>query len=309
MPKQAPRDPSLLRLIARHPVASFLVMSYVITCSFAFVPFLTQPAGLPADVRLWDPLASLLGCALPAFVVTAAVGSRPGLRDLLSRSLRWQVSPKWYLIAVLALPIATTVCACAFYGLAPIEALVDKWSLLFTLVLPQLVFRLVVLNLAEEIGWMGFLQATLNDRHGSLKASLMAAAPFALWHLPSWMLEFELGLAELYLGLGLVVLFGITHVFARVLLMWFYNNTNKSVLLVALFHSTFNTTTAESGFSGEFIPGFEGAGFFIATGLLIAAAVLVAVLTKGTLSSGPSKNGLRTSPANSAVVPDATTGA
>jgi membrane protease YdiL (CAAX protease family) len=91
---------------------------------------------------------------------------RAGVLDLARRSLRWRVGPQWYLVALLGLPIATLLCASALFGLAPLQALVGKWQLVFTLVVPMLLFRVVVLNLAEEIGWMGFLQDRLQDhRH------------------------------------------------------------------------------------------------------------------------------------------------
>lgn len=280
-PHSAPR-----RLVAQHPVASFLVMVFAVTYSIALVPFLTQRAILPFDVTLWAPLAHLFGCAA-AFLVVAAMHGRAGARDLARRSLRWRVGPQWYFVALLGLPIAVVLCASALFGLAPLNALVDKWPLLFTLVLPMLLFRVVVLNLTEEIVWMGFLQARLQDRHGPLKASVLVTVPFALWHLPDWMLEFELGLAQLHLALGLTVLFGITHLFARIVMMWLYNNTNRSVLLVALFHSAFNTTVAPNGFGGEFIP--RQSAFYIAIGILIVATVLIVVFTRGRLSYKPER--------------------
>jgi membrane protease YdiL (CAAX protease family) len=132
---------------------------------------------------------------------------------------------------------------------------------------------------------MGFLQARLQDRHGPLKASVLVTFPFALWHLPDWMLELELGLAQLHLALGVTVLFGITHLFARIVMMWLYNNTNRSVLLVALFHSAFNTTVAPGGFGGEFIP--RESALLIATGVVALAAVLIVVFTRGRLSYKP----------------------
>ena len=133
---------------------------------------------------------------------------RAGVRDLARRSLRWRVGPQWYFVALLGLPIATVLCASALFGLAPLNALMDKWQLLFTLVVPMLLFRVVVLNLTEEIGWMGFLQDRLQESYGPLKASVLVTIPFALWHLPSWMLDPGFTLAQLHLALAVTVLFG-----------------------------------------------------------------------------------------------------
>jgi membrane protease YdiL (CAAX protease family) len=272
--------------VARHPVPTFLVMVFAFTYLTAVVPFLTQRAILPFGVTLWDPLPALFCCAA-AFLVVAATHGRAGVRDLARRSLRWHVGPQWYFVALLGLPIATVLCASALFGLAPLNALVGKWPLLFTLVVPMLLFRVVVLNLTEEIGWMGFLQDRLQEQHGPLKASVLVTIPFALWHLPSWMLELELTLAQLHLALAVTVLFGVSHLTARVFMMWLYNNTTRSVLLVTLFHASFNTTVSPRGFGGEFIP--SGAALWIATGVIAAAAVLIVIFTRGRLSYEPDR--------------------
>jgi membrane protease YdiL (CAAX protease family) len=164
-PQPAPHYSAPRRVVARHPVAAFLVMVFALTYGTALVPFLTQRAILPLGLTLWAPLITLF-CGAPAFIVVAAMHGRAGVLDLARRSLRWRVGPQWYLVALLGLPIATLLCASALFGLAPLQALVGKWQLVFTLVVPMLLFRVVVLNLAEEIGWMGFLQDRLQDhRH------------------------------------------------------------------------------------------------------------------------------------------------
>jgi uncharacterized protein len=285
-PQPAPHYSAPRRLVARHPVAAFLIMYFAFTYGTALVPFLTQRVILPFGVTLWDPLPALFGCAA-AFLVMAAMHGRAGVRDLARRSLRWRVGPQWYFVALFGLPIATILCASVLFGLAPLNALVGKWQLLFTLVVPMLLFRVVVLNLFEEIGWMGFLQDRLQVRYGPLKASVLVTIPFALWHLPSWMLELDLTFAQLHLALAVTVLFGVSHLTARIFMMWLYNNANRSVLLVALFHSTFNTTVSPNGFGGEFIP--SGSALWIATGVVAAAAVLVVIFTRGRLSYEPER--------------------
>jgi membrane protease YdiL (CAAX protease family) len=270
--------------VARHPVTAFLAMIYPITVAFYSPPVRAQldldPFGF--GLFVWDSLATICGVALPAFLVIGMAEGRDGVHDLARRALRWRVGPRWYLVALLALPLAVILCASVLFGAAPLQALLDKWQLLFTLVVPMLLVRLVFFNLPEEIGFMGFLQDRLQERHGPLKGSVLTTIPFALWHLPVWMIEFEFGLAELHLALAVTALFGVMHLFARVFLLWLYNNTRRSVLLVGLFHATFNTTVSPRGFGGEFIP--MATAFWIAMGLLALAAVLVTVLTRGRLS-------------------------
>jgi len=281
-PIQQPASHSALRhLVARHPVAAFLVMLYAVNYALPLAPVLTRFDILPFDEPLSGPLGHIFGVALPAFLVMAAMHGRAGVRDLAQRCLRWRVGARWYLFALLGVPIATVLCASASFGLAPLNALVDKWPLLFTAVLPLLLFS-IVSNGAEESGWMGFLQARLQDRYGPLKACGIVEVPFALFHLPDLLVGVDEGLitlAELPLALGVLA---IIQLFGRVVIMWLYNNTNRSVLLVMLFHASYNVTTKGRGF-GVFIPG-PASGFWIASGVVAVAAVLIVVLTRGRLS-------------------------
>jgi hypothetical protein len=57
--------------------------------------------------------------------------------------------------------------------LAPLRALAQNWVLLFTAFLPALAIMIVLNNVAEEIGWTGFVFARFQDRHGPLRAALL----------------------------------------------------------------------------------------------------------------------------------------
>ena len=96
----APLSP-LRRLVVRHPVAAFLLMLYAIAWT-VFLPVVLQARGLltlPIDLTegfAFDAvtsLASILGVALPAFLVTAATGGKAGVRDLPARIIAFGVWP------------------------------------------------------------------------------------------------------------------------------------------------------------------------------------------------------------------------
>ncbi len=71
--------------------------------------------------------------------------------------------------------------------------------------------------------------------------------------------------------------------------MWLYNGSGRSVLVVALFHSAFNSATSLGAqrFTGELISGF--AQLLIAFGVLVVVAVVLAVLTRGRLAYEPER--------------------
>jgi len=271
--------------VARHPVAAFLVMVYAVNIAVELPPVLTRPDILPFALRPDALLGHIFGSAVPAFLVIAAMHGRAGVRDLTRRCLRWRVRPQWYLFALLGVPIGALLCASAIFGLAGLHALVAQWPLLVTVVVPQLLLFIVFSNGPEEIGWMGFLQARLQERHGPLKASLIVTLPFALYHLPGLMVDGGFGLAQLPLALGELGILAILQLFGRVVMMWLYNTTNHSVLLVGMFHSAFDVTTQPE--FGAFIPAPAGTGTLIASGVVAVAAVLIVVFTRGRLAYKP----------------------
>ena len=184
-------DASPLRSgINRHPIATFLVLVYATTAALVFVPRgLTEPGLLPGGATPHGVLVNVLGSAVPAFIVTALVSGKAGVRDLARRSFRWRVPLRWYLISLLAPLLIFLIVIAILYGLAPLRALGQNWLLLFTAFLPALVIMILLNNLAEEIGWTGFVFARFQDRHGPLRAALLTTVFFWLFHVPSFYVE------------------------------------------------------------------------------------------------------------------------
>lgn len=281
---------SLKRVVAGHPVTAFLLMAYTIAWSI-FLPVVLSGEGFGLLPFRWPlmpvtSVASVLALALPAFLVTAATGGKDGVRDLMSRCLRWRVGILWYLLALLGLLVATLLAASVFFGMPPLAAFVEKWPLFLSVFLPEVLVPFVLIQLFEEAGWTGFMQSTLQQRHGPLLASILVAPAFALVHLPLLVLDVPRdGFAPFVLGvvvqMGLVVtLAG----FFRIVIMWLYNGAGRSVLIVALFHSAFNSATSAGNarFTQELISG--PAALLIPVASLVVIAVVLVVFTKGRLS-------------------------
>jgi membrane protease YdiL (CAAX protease family) len=282
--QQSSSPSTLTRLVAGHPVATFLIMAYTVSIAIAVVRLRTNGDidQSPSSQYLIGFLEHLFSVALPAFLVVAVLHGKDGMRDLARRSLRWRVGARWYLIALLGLPIGSVLCASVIYGVAPLNALVNRWQLLFTLILPSLLIRIVFLNTIEEIGWLGFLQARFQDQYGPWKACLLVEIPFALWHLPG-LLGDTGGQISLALMLGSV--FAVFQLCGRFVNMWLYNSNNRSVLLAALFHANFNTTI--NVYADNLIPVPAEPWFFIVSSVLAAAALLIVIFTRGRLSYKP----------------------
>ncbi len=283
-------------MVARHPVASFLVMLYAITWT-VFLPVVLQARGLLAlPIDLSEGLAfnavlaiaSILGIALPALLVTAATSGKAGVRELLSRCLRWRVGVHWYLIALLGFLAAMLLVASVVPGPAPLETLAQKWPHLFTLFLPEVLLPFLFIQLFEEAGWTGFMQHTLQERRGPLLASILVAPAFVVQHLPIILMDASVGLASLIVVGALVVV----AVFFRIVVMWLYNGSGRSVLVVALFHSAYNSAwgTGDKKFANELL---SGSTLPYAVVAVAVVAVVLAVMTRGRLACEPERAGPR----------------
>ena len=283
----APLSP-LKRLVVRRPIAAFLVMLYAIAWG-VFLPLVLQARGLlalPVDLAegvAFDAvtsLASVLGVALPAFLVTAAMSGEAGVRDLLSRCLRWRVGIIWYLAALFGLLAVMLLAGSVLSDPAPLGVLTERWPLIFTLFLPEVLVPFVFIQIFEEAGWTGFMQQTLQERRGPLLASVLVAPAFVLQHLPILLMDSGIGLASLIIVGALVMV----AVFFRVVATWLYNGSGRSVLVVALFHSAYNSAwgTGDHRFTGELISG--PAATLIPIAVVALVALVVAVSTRGHLA-------------------------
>ncbi len=173
----------------------------------------------------------------------------------------------------------------AFSDPAPLEVLTERWSLLFTLFLPEVLFPFLFIQIFEEVGWTAFMQHTLQERRGPLVASVLVAPAFVLQHLPILLMDAGIGLSSLIVVGALVVV----AVLFRVVVTWLYNRSGHSVLVVALFHSAYNSAwgTGDHRFTGELTSG--PAATLIPIGVVALAAVAVAALSRGRLAYEPER--------------------
>ncbi|HET9649974.1 MAG TPA: CPBP family intramembrane glutamic endopeptidase [Microlunatus sp.] len=252
----------------------------------AVVPPLTRPGTLPFGLALYDSLGPVLASAVPAFVVVAAVGGRKGVRELASRCFRWRVGLRWYGFALFSVPVSVLLVSVAIFGPGLLGVVADRWLLILTTTLPHLLILIVFCIVAEEVGFLGFLQARWQHRFGPVAASALVAVPFADYHLPGTMVANGFGLAQFHVALAYVAVVGVLQLFGRVVIMWLYNVTGASVLLAGIWHASFDVTTTAFGHTFA-VPGAGAgaavAGFWIPSAIVVAFAVALLALTRGRL--------------------------
>jgi uncharacterized protein len=193
---------------------------------------------------------ALLGPMLATVLVTFNARGHTGLRDLAERMLRWRVSVKWWFWAV-GSPLL-------FFGLGVIvvRASTGRWPVLSSLDrfngLPAIgvvgVWALLTLvdGFGEETGWRGFAIPMLQKRFSPLVASLAVAPFWALWHIPYFFV------VPTYKGFSpaAVIGFVIGLTCGSIVLTWLYNRSGESILIVAVWHGTYNLVSGAEAVKG-----------------------------------------------------------
>jgi membrane protease YdiL (CAAX protease family) len=218
------------------PLASFFALAYAWTwlCWWSVVAASSGHFSLPVAK---EHLATLgqFGPFFAAVVVTCVTSGRVGLRELLSRLVRWRVHATWYAVSLLLLP-ATMLLAIFLYAylngtVASLRFKDPNWA---TLPAHFLYTLLLCGPLGEEPGWRGFALPRLQAVCGPVVGSIWLGLLHAGWHLPLWWM---------YPAPAPFWLYTVGVVFMTFLFTWLFNHTRGSVLLSLFFHASLSTAS------------------------------------------------------------------
>jgi uncharacterized protein len=282
---------SIKAFIKGHPVATYFVLAFAI--SWGGILLVVDPGGFPGTPEQFERLLPLVGLAMLAgppvagILLTGLVHGRAGLREFLSRLLRWRVGPRWYAVALLTAPLLMLTVTPLVLSLLFPEFLprtftsADKASL----VLFGIAMGLMA-GIFEELGWTGFAVPTLRLRYGVLTTGLIVGVLWGAWHflVNVWSSGTSSGAISLLLFLhSFLFSLGVLPAF-RVLMVWVYERT-ESLLVAILMHASLTT--------GNILLVPLATGTALVTWSLVLAAALwvlvaaVAVAQGGHLSRQP----------------------
>ncbi len=229
---------------------AWLAVAGKVTTTSAF----PTPMALPVDV---------LAAVAVALIISGVRSRRPGVRGLL-RSLDLRAYPVrwyWWAIAIGAYPVVMVVSAAASSQLGlpvSVPQLSGVWYLLALDVVLTLLYLMIGGGGLEEPGWRGLALPLLQKRSRPLRASLILAVIWALWHLPLLLLEGASPVAIVpYLLLEVVPL--------AILFTAVFGLTKGSLPVVILLHASINVAPI-------FLP-TAGIGTIVFLVLMIGVAV------------------------------------
>jgi membrane protease YdiL (CAAX protease family) len=281
----------LKALLARHPLVSFFVMAYAFSW-IVWAPWVLGQDGaklLPPALSVVLPTAGYLlaagilaGPTLAAFIMTATTEGRAGVRRLLGRLVLWRVGIRWYLFALIGVPLIMLLGTMVYSMSLPNLGALGNPSYLLSYLASFALVTVLGGPLLEEVGWRGFALPRMEPLHGPLLASLILGVLWALWHLPEFLVP---SWAASSGGGGIlgITLFTITAITFTIVITWVFNNTQASVLLAILVHSSIDTFTIPLA---AIFPAWAMASALPLTIGFGVVAVALMVLTRGRLDYG-----------------------
>lgn len=245
-----------MRTNGKNVPRDFFLLLMVLTIPF----YLFGGRKLPLPVNL--PASALMFFSLftTALVISYRQAGKRGVGELLKKAVDFRkIKPKtWYLPSLLLMPL--------IYGLsyaimvwigAPLPE--PEISLLAVLAFSGIFLLEAVL---EELGFQGVVFEPMQARWGALQAAILLGFAWQLWHL--------IPLIQAGNPAQWIFWHILEGVALRVLIVWVYNNTSKSVFTSILMHTSVNVSwTMFPNFGSGYNP------FYTAVLTWLAAALVV----------------------------------
>jgi membrane protease YdiL (CAAX protease family) len=215
--------------VKRSPLKFFLIV-YGLSIPLWIIETMIDVNGLPLDIPITDIIAAFTPLIAASILVYKEEG-RPGIKKLFKRILDFsRITKKIWYVPVIFLPFLIYFLIYIIIQLTGLPV-PGKFHSSF-LSIPVLFIFFFIGAIVEETGYMGYAIDTMQERFGALSASILMGIPWAVWHYPSIIQQGHNLTWIAWATLGTVAV--------RVLIVWIYNNTQKSLFACILFHTFLN---------------------------------------------------------------------
>jgi uncharacterized protein len=201
---------------------------FVLVFALSIPIWLIQPRDWPISASVGAPL-------IAALILVSREEGGGGVRRLLSGVFNQRRIRKgiWYGPIILLMPVIYLLT----YGVMSLMGLPLPDEPYFPfLLIPLLIVLFFILAIGEEVGWTGYATDPLQDRWSALTTGIILGLVTALWHFvpliqmgrtPIWIAWWSLGSISI-----------------RILTVWLYNNTGRSLFAGIVFHAMNNLSFA-----------------------------------------------------------------
>lgn len=224
--------------------STFLILVFVLSIPF----YLLGITGIPLPGIPTLPASALMGFVpmIAALILTHRAHGSDGYIAMIRRLLDLNKHHRaiWVLATLLFMPVVTI----AEFGILRLTG--------SSVPLPQIAFdeagylflALLIEAIGEELGWQGYAYPALRAKRNALWAALVLGAVWGLWHVIPYV---QLGRSTSW-----IVWQSLNAIARRIVIVWLFENTSKSVLIAVLFHTMINLTWALFPIAGSYYDPF-----------------------------------------------------
>ncbi len=239
----------------------FFLWVFVLSLPFLLAGALTSFQLLPAL-----PISALaVVCPVTAAAILAYRENKSrGVKELLERAFDFKriKAQIWYVPLILLMP-GIMLLSYVVQRLMGVPLPAPQFSVGTLL---ALLVSFFIGALCEELGWSGYAIDPLQERFGALWGALLLGVVWAVWH--------YIPLLEVQRSWTFIVWWSLGTVASRVIIVWLYNNTGRSVFAAALYHTMVNLTWQLFPINGSYYDPRV-------TGLISAIVAVVVVIVWG----------------------------
>jgi uncharacterized protein len=236
----------------------FFLLVFIITIPF----WIFGGNKLPIPIKLPVSALAAFNPLIAALILSYKQSGFNGVKELFKKVFDYKkIKNKiWYVPILLLNPLISILS----YAIMRFTGLPLPDPIQFpVLIAPVFFVVFFIFGMGEELGWMGYAIDPMQKRWGALKASIVLGLVWAIYHLIPDVQNQQTANWILWHRLGTVVL--------RILIVWIYNNTGKSVFAAILFHAMDNLSWALfPNYGSHYDP-------FVISILLCLTAVLVII--------------------------------
>ncbi len=239
----------------------FFALTLILAAPFWLIGAVTAQS-LPQGLGMNLPISSLmvLSPISAAIILVYREEKRAGVKRLLKSvfDLKRITHAIWYVPIILLMPLITLLS----YGVMRLMGIALPDLHIPWLMIPILFALYFIAAAGEEAGWMGYAIDPLQGRWNALGASVILGSVWAIWHIPAFIQAHD---TPTWIAAQCVLL-----VATRILMVWLYNNTGKSILAAILVHDLMNVSDALApNYSSPYAPVIVGG----------VTAILVVIVT------------------------------
>jgi uncharacterized protein len=215
-------------MVSKSP--KFFLLVFILSIPFWVLGYIFKNTTENLPIKL--PISALMAIC-PLIVAAILVYKKQkmqGVKELLLLSFDFKKikDKRWYAPIIFLIP----VCDLFSYAYLKQTGTIQSESQITFLTISLFFIVFFIGAIGEEIGWSGYIIDPLQNQFGALKASIILGFIWVIWHIIPFIQAGQTPIWIYWQCLGTV--------FLRIIMVWVFNNTGKSVFGMVLFHTMIN---------------------------------------------------------------------